>query len=123
MGKYKLTAVVAIIALLIGVALGIAVSWAVGTVGKAETEILEGFAWVNENGTAIGLSPDGETPGPSYVVAGAMWREEGGPWHDVWPTCLVPTMSDQRVRLGLLQVEPQEEAPGRAVVLWLECLD
>lgn len=123
MGKYKLTAIVAIVALLIGVALGIAITWAVGTVGKAETEILEGFAWVNENGTAIGLSPDGETPGPSYVVAGAMWREEGGPWHDAWPTCLAPTMPDQKVRLGLLEVEPQQEAPGRPVVLWLECLD
>jgi hypothetical protein len=123
MGKCKLTAVIVIVALLIGGALGSAVTWAVGAGGSTETQILEGFAWVNECGTAIGLSPDGETGGPSYVVAGAMWREQGGPWHDTLPTCLEPVTLDQRVRLGVLQVEPQGEAPGRPVVVWLECLD
>jgi hypothetical protein len=121
MGKYKLTAVLVVGALLVGAALGSAITWAAGVGDR--TQILEGFAWVNESGTAIGLSPDGETPGPSYVVAGAMWREEGGPWHDAWPTCLAPTTFDQKVRLGLLEVEPHAEAPSRPVVLWLECLD
>jgi hypothetical protein len=123
MGKNKLTAVAVVVAFLIGVTLGGAVAWAVGVMDRTQTEVLEGFAWVNESGTAIGLSPDGETPGPSYVIAGAMWREQDGPWHDTMPTCLEPTTLEQRVRLGVLQVEPQGEAPGRPVVVWLECLD
>jgi hypothetical protein len=123
MGKSKFVVVIVVVAFLIGVTLGVAATWAVGVASSGQAEVLEGFAWVNQEGTAIGLSPDGETPGPSYVVAGAMWREQGGPWHDSFPTCLAPTTLDQRVRLGLLPVEPQEEAPGRPVVVWLECLD
>jgi hypothetical protein len=115
--------IVVIAALLLGVAIGILVSWAVGLAGGGEVEILEGYAWVNEEGTAIGLSPDGEAPGPGYVVAGAMWREQSGAWHDTFPTCLEPLVSGQEVRLGVLDAPPQGEAPGRPVVVWLECLE
>jgi len=62
--------VVAIAAILIGVTIGVLVSWAVGLTDGARIQVLEGYAWVNEAGTAIGLSPDGEAPGASYVVAG-----------------------------------------------------
>lgn len=119
----KYVAIVPVVAFVIGVTLGAAASWAVGGGDSAQVEVLEGFAWVNESGTALGLSPDGETPGPSYGVAGAMWRGQGEPWQDAFPTCLEPTTLGQRVRLGLLSVEPQGEAPGRPVVVWLECLD
>ena len=114
---------VAIVALLIGVAIGILVGWAVGLVDGAQIQILEGYASVNEEGTAIGLSPDGETPGSGYVVAGAMWREQDGPRHDTFPTCLEPLITGQKVRLGVLEAPPQGEAPGRPVVVWLECLE
>lgn len=115
--------IVGIAALLIGIVLGILISWAVGLVGGAQMQTLEGYAWVNEEGTAIGLSPDGETPGESYIVAGAMWREQSGPWHDTFPTCLDPLITDQRVRMGVLEARPQGDAPGRPVVVWLECLE
>ena len=115
--------IVAIVALLIGVVIGILIGWAVGLVDGAQIQILEGYASVNEEGTAIGLSPDGEEPGPGYVVAGAMWREPDGPWHDTFPTCLEPLATDQTVRLGVLDAPPEGEAPGRVVVVWLECLE
>jgi hypothetical protein len=115
--------IVVIAAFLVGVAIGILVSWAVGLTQEAQAQLLEGYASVNEEGTAIGLSPDGETPGTSYVVAGAMWREQSGPWHDTFPTCLEPLATGQRVRLGVLDARPQGEAPGRPVVVWLECLE
>jgi len=115
--------IVVIAALLIGVAIGILVSWAVGLVGDVEVEVLEGNAWVNQDGTSIGLSPDGEAPGAGYVVAGAMWREQSGPWHDTFPTCLEPLVSGQEVRLGVVDAPPEGEAPGRPVVVWLECLE
>jgi hypothetical protein len=72
-----------IVALLIGIAMGGLVSWAVGLADGAQVQVLEGHAWVNQERTAIGLSPDGEMPGTGYIVAGAMWREQGGPWHDL----------------------------------------
>jgi hypothetical protein len=83
---------------------------------------VEGYAYVNASGMAIGLSPDGEAPGTGYVVAGALWREEDGPWHDTFPTCLEPLVTDQRARLGVMQARLQGDAPGRPVVVWLECL-
>jgi hypothetical protein len=115
--------IVVIAALLIGVAIGIPVSRAVGLAGGAEVEVLEGYAWVNEGGTAIGLSPDGKAAGPGYVIAGAMWREQSGPWHDTFPTCLQPLATGQKVRMGVLDAPPEGQAPGRPVVVWLECLD
>jgi hypothetical protein len=84
---------------------------------------VEGYAYMNEAGTAIGLSPDGEAPGTGYVVAGALWREEDGPWHDTFPNCLEPLVSGQRTRLGIMQARLKGDAPGRPVVVWLECLD
>ena len=115
--------VIVFAALLIGVAIGVLVTWAVGLVDGAQIQVLEGYAWVNDGGMAIGLSPDGDTPGASYVVAGALWRELSGPWHDTFPTCLEPLGTSQRVRLGVLNARPQGEAPGRPVVVWLECLE
>jgi len=109
-------------AFLIGAAIGILISWAVGLADGAQVEVLEGYASVNQEGTAIGLSPDGDTPGTSYTVAGAVWREQDGPWHDTFPTCLEPLVAEQRVRMGVLEARPQGEAPGRPVVVWLECL-
>ena len=108
---------------LVGIVLGVLIAWVVGLGGGARIQALEGQAWVNQEGTALGLSPDGESPGTGYVVAGALWREAGGPWHDTFPTCLEPLGADQRVRLGVLQVRAQGEFPGRPVVVWLECLD
>jgi hypothetical protein len=115
--------IIVVAALLIGVAIGVLVAWTVGLADGAKIQVLEGYASVNEEGTAIGLSPDGETPGNGYTVAGALWREQDGSWHDTFPTCLEPLTVGQRVRLGVLDARPQGEAPGRAVVVWLECLE
>ena len=108
---------------LIGVVVGVLVCVTVGMADESRIQVLEGEAWLNQEGTAIGLSPDGETPGPGYVVAGAMWREQSGPWHDTFPTCLEPLVAGQRVRLGILEARPHGDAPGRPVVVWVECLE
>jgi len=113
----------AIAVFLFGVAVGGIAAWALGLAGGTRVQVLEGYAWANQDGTAIGLSPDQETPGEGYVIAGAMWREQGGPWHDTFPTCLEPVADDQRVRLGVLHAPPTQGAPGRPVVVWLECLE
>ena len=122
-GRISSKGILVVAAFLAGAAIGVLVTWAVGLADGAKIQVLEGYAWVNEAGTAIGLSPDGETPGASYVVAGALWREQSGPWHDTLPSCLEPLGTGQRVRLAVLNVRPQGEAPGRSIVAWLECLE
>lgn len=112
-----------VVVTLIGLVMGILIGWAIGQAGGERIQVVEGDVWVNEQGTAIGLSADGEAPGTGYVVAGALWREQGGPWNDTFPTCLEPLVEGQRARLGVLQTRPQDEAPGRTVVVWLECLE
>lgn len=112
-----------VVAALVGLVMGILIGWAVGLATGPRIQVVEGYAYVNEAGTAIGLSPDGEAPGTGYVVAGALWREEEGSWHDTFPTCLRPLVSGQRARIGIMQARLQDDAPRRPVVVWLECLD
>ena len=68
-----------IVAALIGLAIGISIGWTIGLANGSRIKVVEGDVWVNEEGTAIGLSPDSEAPGIGHIVAGAMWREQDGP--------------------------------------------
>ncbi len=90
--------------------------------GPAHVRVVEGYAFANADGTAIGLSAERDGPGEGYIIAGAHWRQQNQPWHDSFPTCVKPLVEDQRLRLGIVRARPMGEAPGRAVVVWLECL-
>jgi hypothetical protein len=80
-------------------------------------EFVEGYTTnVNQAGTAIGLELGPDEAGKGYNVAGAYWRQAGGSWHTSGPTCLDPGTSGQHIRMGVVEVEPTEEAPGREVV-------
>ncbi|MEX0761076.1 MAG: hypothetical protein WD208_10040 [Dehalococcoidia bacterium] len=78
---------------------------------------------LNLDGTAIGFTEEQGGEGAGYFIAGAAWRRNGLPWSYSLPTCLEPPASGQQVRLGLVDVQPVDDAPGRPVVVWLECLD
>lgn len=111
-------------AFLLGMAIGAAMMWGLRPVRGPGVEVVEGWTTsVNEAGTAIGLEREPDGAGKGYDIAGAFWREAGGAWHTGGPTCLTPLTSGQRVRMGVVAVEPTLEAPGREVVVWLECLD
>jgi len=87
--------------------------------------IVEGYSnGANSDGTAIGVSKSKDLgPGEGYVIAGAKWRESGGPWHlDGTPPSLAQPNTGQKVRLGILYVKPRQEAPGGPVVAWVEVL-
>jgi len=113
-----------VIALVLGIAIGAVAVWAVQATRGCRVEIVEGYTTaVNQDGTAIGLELGPDGPVKSYGIAGAFWRETGGSWNAHGPTCLEPGTSGQRVRLGVAEVEPAKGAPGRDVVVWLECLD
>ncbi len=116
-----------LIMLFIGIVTGAASTWAFGPFDDARVHVLEGYASANYDGTAIGFSEKQMVAGEGYGIAGALWRDRGGSWHDApdskSPTCLKPLTDNQKVRLGVVKVAPAQEAPGRTVVVWLECLD
>ena len=114
-----------VVALLVGIVLGAALMWGLQQlVFAVRPEIVEGVTTaVNEEGTAIGVQTEPDGPGESYVVAGALWRQAGEPWHTSGPVaCLDPLSAGQPVRLGVVDVAPAADAPGRPVVVWVECL-
>lgn len=115
-----------LVMLFIGIAIGAAITWAISPFGDARVHVLEGYASVNYDGTAIGFSEEPMAAGEGYGIAGAWWRERGGSWHAPdykSPTCLKPLTDNQKVRLGVVKVAPTREAPGGVVVVWLECID
>jgi len=105
-------------------AAGIAAMVLTAACGNPTVDVIEGYVTsVNQNGAFIGLAESPESPeAEGYIVAGADWRDAGGAWHDTFPTCLEPLSSGDRVRLGVVDVPPQGDAPGREHVVWLECL-
>jgi hypothetical protein len=112
------------VAFLVGTGVGSGASWAFLAARGNQVEVVEGYTTnVNEAGTGIGLAAEPDGLGKGYSVSGAFWREADGPWHTSGPTCLRPLTSEQPVRMGVVAVEPRMEAPGREVVVWLECLD
>jgi len=113
-----------ILAFVVGILIGVGLAWGALAARGTRVEILEGYTTnVDQAGIGIGVATSPDGPGRGYSVAGAFWREGDGAWHTSGPTCLEPLSSGQRVRLGVVQVKTTGEAPGREIVVWLECLD
>jgi hypothetical protein len=116
--------------LLVGIAigalavLGFSSLWGVPSLLGVRPCIVEGYSnGANYDCTAIGVSKDPGGPGEGYVIAGAMWREFGGPWHQGGtPPSLAQPNTGQKVRLGVVNVKPTQEALGGPVVAWVEVL-
>jgi hypothetical protein len=115
--------------LLVGIVIGALATW--GLISLLSTiphsvmpYIVEGYSHgTNYDGTAMGVSKELGGPGEGYVIAGAIWREFGGPWHDGGtPPSLAQPNTGQKVRLGVVYVKPIQEALGGAVVAWIEVL-
>lgn len=113
----------AVLGFVIGAIIASVAFLALSSDATAEVKVVEGIATaVNNDGTAIGLAARPGAPGEGYIVAGAVWRVPGGPWNDTFPTCLRPLTSNQWIRLGIVRARPTGTAPGRPVVVWLECV-
>jgi len=105
--------------------LGFSSLWGVPSLLGVRPYIVEGYSnGANYDCTAIGVSKSKDLgPGEGYVIAGAMWREFGGPWHDGGtPPSLAQPNTGQKVRLGIVNVKPTQEGPGGPVVAWVEVL-
>ena len=120
-----------VLAVAIAVSVVVIGGWTGRSARPSEVTVLRGKAvTVNAPGTAIGF--DGkrvggprlriaDVDGP-WVVAGADWFD-GRSWHDnETPTCLGGRNLPQPVELGVVEAAPHDDAPGRAVVVWLQCL-
>ena len=119
-----------VVAVAITVSVMVIGGWTGRSARPSEVTALRGKAvTMNETGTAIGF--DGKrVAGPrlriadvdgSWIVAGANWFD-GRSWHDnETPACLRSGMLPQPVELGVVEAAPRDDAPGRAVVVWLKC--
>jgi hypothetical protein len=116
--------------LLVGIIIGGLATWGLislwDTIPHSVTPyIVEGYSnGANYDCTAIGVSKSKDLgPGEGYVIAGAKWREFGGPWHlDGTPPSLAQPNIVQKVRLGVVYVKPTQQALGGPVVAWIEVL-
>jgi hypothetical protein len=117
--------------LLVGIAIGalavlaLVSLWGVPSILGARPCIVEGYSnGANYDCTAIGVSKSKDLgPGKGYVIAGAIWREFGGPWHQYGtPPSLAQPNTGQKVRLGIVNVKPTQEGSGGPVVAWIEVL-
>jgi len=116
--------------LLVGIAIGalavLGFSSLWGVIAHSVTPyIVEGYSnGANYDCTAIGVSKSKDLgEGEGYVIAGAKWREFGGPWHlDGTPPSLAQPNTGQKVRLGVVYVKPTQQALGGPVVAWIEVL-
>jgi hypothetical protein len=116
--------------LLVGIAIGVLVVlvlvslWGVPPL-SVTPYIVEGYSnGANYDCTAIGVSKEPGGSGEGYVIAGAIWREFDGPWHDGGtPPSLAQPNTGQKVRLGVVYVKPTQDKPGGPVVAWIEVLE
>jgi len=105
--------------------LGFSSLWGVPSLLGVRPCIVEGYSnGANYDCTAIGVSKSKDLgEGEGYVIAGAKWREFGGPWHlDGTPPSLAQPNTGQKVRLGVVYVKPTQQALGGPVVAWIEVL-
>jgi hypothetical protein len=116
-----------VLLLIIGIAIGIAATWGYSSAQGIKPYVVEGYSsGTNYDGAAIGVSKEvggtGESEG--YAIAGARWREFGGPWHDSGsPPSLEWPSYGQKIRLGVIDYKPVGDAPGSSAVVWLEVID
>jgi len=95
--------------------------WHLGESRAREPRIVMGSAYTNHDATAIALTPD-QGPAIGLTVAGSLWQQDNGPWHDKGPNCLAPLQSGQKVQLGVVDTNPSGSVPGRPTVVWLRCV-
>ena len=85
-----------------------------------------------KTGTIRFISPGGDEftirfSGPRGLTGYALptaveWRDGYGTWwENTRPTCMKPGTHGQKVTLGVVDTEPVADAPGRPVIVWLEC--
>jgi hypothetical protein len=110
---------------LAGIAIGALGMWAYHSSQGIKPYIVEGYSTgANSEMTAIGVSTEPGGGGNGYIIAGARWRELGGPWHDQGsPPSLAWPSYGQKIRLGVIDYKPTKSTFGGSAVVWYEVID
>jgi len=122
-----------VLAVAVAVSVVVAGGWTSRTAphGGGQVTVLRGTVdTVNATATVVGFRGE-RVAGPRLRIAGAdgSWAVSGASWSDgqAWqdrgtPPCLGDGAAPQPVELGVIEAAPYGAAPGRAVVVWLQCL-
>lgn len=117
-------AIGALIVFAIGIGAGVVLQRQLDDDQRARPRVVEGYVFVNASGTGMSFREDFDAEvEDGFNIGGPPWRGGSATWHDTGPSCLEPLVENQRVRLGLVTVEPTEDAPGYKAVVWIQCLD
>ena len=78
---------------------------------------------VSPGGDVFTIRLSGRKEPTSYALPPTVeWRDAYGTWYEnTRPACMKPGTHGQQVTLGLVNTEPVADAPGRPVIVWLEC--
>ena len=90
----------------------------------AEPAVIAGTVrLVAVNGRSFVLRPNGSDISGSYLLGSIPeWRDPSDAWHQGGlPACLTAGSSGQQVTIGIIYVRASDNAPGGALVSWVEC--
>lgn len=102
-------------ALLVGIVIGVSAMWALGRSQLAAVSVIEGEGFASSDYDALAVA------GESYALT-PPWQVQGT-WHTSWPPDCLPTGEDEPIsmRVGIVEVERDEEGHGGSQVAWLRC--
>ncbi|MDR2988178.1 MAG: hypothetical protein LBV34_25420 [Nocardiopsaceae bacterium] len=80
-------------------------------------------ALVGSQGDEFTIRLSGQRRPTGYSLpSDVTWRNAYGIWEDgTRPGCMAPNSRGQRIRIGVVDVEPVGSAPGSPIVVWIEC--
>ena len=80
-------------------------------------------ALVGINGDEFTIRLDGQRQPASYgLPSNTTWRDAYGIWQEgTRPGCMAPLSRGQRISFGVVNAAPVADAPGTALVVWIEC--
>jgi hypothetical protein len=105
----------------------VALGFLLGTTRASSTaspQVISGTVTrVGIDGNEFALVQSGSRSVTSYGLSSVVqWRDRQGSWSDSSPiACMRPSSSGQDVTLGVVTVNPTNNAPGGPSVVWLEC--
>ena len=90
---------------------------------SAEPRVVEGIVQqVSLGDHAFLLRPNGSATPDSYQLGSVAAWEAGGAWHEGGiPSCMSPLSHGQKIKMGVIDSQPSQGAPGGSIVAWVEC--
>lgn len=106
----------------------VGIGFVLGTIKVSSTvapQVISGkVTKVGIDGNEFAFVQNGSHSATSYGLSSSIeWRDIQGSWSDSSPVaCMKPLSSGQALTLGVVTVNPTDNAPGGPTVVWLECI-